>query len=120
MIKLFSYDLTVPFARYVAQNKIQNIKRYHVAKVNLVHFGKNKNLSTFIDDFQVYRRDQPYMTKGRYREFYQCDFDIAGANYAPMFPDAECLKICDEILTALDIGQFQIKVRMKGPETGTL
>jgi len=84
------YDLTVPFARYVAQNKIQNIKRYHVAK--------------------VYRRDQPYMTKGRYREFYQCDFDIAGANYAPMFPDAECLKICDEILTALDIGQFQIKL----------
>ena len=66
------YDLTVPFARYVAQNKIQSIKRYHIAK--------------------VYRRDQPYMSKGRYREFYQCDFDIAGSNSAPMLPDAECVK----------------------------
>ena len=56
------------------------------------------------------------MTKGRYREFYQCDFDIAGANYAPMFPDAECLKICHEILTSLEIGQFQIKVKSEFSE----
>lgn len=27
------YDLTVPFARYVAQNGIQSIRRYHIAKV---------------------------------------------------------------------------------------
>ncbi|XP_023802939.1 histidine--tRNA ligase, cytoplasmic-like [Cyanistes caeruleus] len=65
------YDLTVPFARYLAMNKITNMKRYHVAK--------------------VYRRDNPAMTRGRYREFYQCDFDIAG-HFDPMIPDAECLK----------------------------
>lgn len=46
------YDLTVPLARYLAMNKISNIKRYHIAK--------------------VYRRDNPAMTRGRYREFYQC------------------------------------------------
>lgn len=46
------YDLTVPFARYLAMNKISTIKRYHIAK--------------------VYRRDNPAMTKGRYREFFQC------------------------------------------------
>jgi len=48
------YDLTVPFARFLAMNgkEFQNIKRYHIAK--------------------VYRRDQPAMTKGRMREFYQC------------------------------------------------
>jgi len=46
------YDLTVPFARYLAMNKISNIKRYHIAK--------------------VYRRDNPAMMRGRYREFYQC------------------------------------------------
>lgn len=46
------YDLTVPFARYLAQNKINNMKRYHIAK--------------------VYRRDSPSITKGRFREFYQC------------------------------------------------
>uniref|UniRef100_A0A8C2TJA9 histidine--tRNA ligase n=1 Tax=Coturnix japonica TaxID=93934 RepID=A0A8C2TJA9_COTJA len=83
------YDLTVPFARYLAMNKITNIKRYHIAK--------------------VYRRDSPAMTRGRYREFYQCDFDIAG-QFDPMIPDAECLKIVHEILSELQIGDFLIKV----------
>ncbi|XP_037316801.2 histidine--tRNA ligase isoform X1 [Pungitius pungitius] len=83
------YDLTVPFARYLAMNKITNIKRYHIAK--------------------VYRRDNPAMTRGRYREFYQCDFDIAG-QYDAMIPDAECLKIVHDILSELDLGDFQIKV----------
>uniref|UniRef100_A0A8C5BCB1 histidine--tRNA ligase n=1 Tax=Gadus morhua TaxID=8049 RepID=A0A8C5BCB1_GADMO len=83
------YDLTVPFARFLAMNKISNIKRYHIAK--------------------VYRRDNPAMTRGRYREFYQCDFDIAG-HYDPMIPDAECLRIVSEILGELDLGDFHIKV----------
>ncbi|CAL8358446.1 unnamed protein product [Merluccius merluccius] len=83
------YDLTVPFARYLAMNKITNIKRYHIAK--------------------VYRRDNPAMTRGRYREFYQCDFDIAG-QYDAMIPDAECLRIVHEILSELDLGDFLIKV----------
>lgn len=83
------YDLTVPFARYLAMNKITNFKRYQ--------FGK------------VYRRDNPSMTKGRYREFYQCDFDIAG-QYSEMIPDVECVRIMKEILGDLDIGDFVIKV----------
>lgn len=49
------------------------------------------------------------MSKGRFREFYQCDLDIAG-NYDAMIPDAEVLKVIDEILTELEIGQFKIKV----------
>ena len=32
------------------------------------------------------------MSKGRFREFYQCDFDIAG-KYGLMIPDAEVLKV---------------------------
>ncbi|XP_020806364.1 histidine--tRNA ligase, cytoplasmic isoform X3 [Drosophila serrata] len=83
------YDLTVPLARYLAMNKISSIKRYHIAK--------------------VYRRDNPAMTKGRYREFYQCDFDIAGI-YDPMLADAECVKIVAEILDTLDIGDYVIKL----------
>ena len=46
------FPFQVPFARYVAMNKIKQIKRYHIDR--------------------VYRRDQPRMTHGRYREFYQC------------------------------------------------
>lgn len=83
------YDLTVPFARYVAMNGIQQMKRYHLAK--------------------VYRRDQPAMTKGRMREFYQCDFDIAG-QYDSMIPDSECLSIVVEVLTKLQIEGFTIKL----------
>merc|ERR1719153_1926700 len=83
------YDLTVPFARYCAMNKISNIKRYHMAK--------------------VYRRDNPSILRGRLREFYQCDFDIAG-EYDAMIPDAECVKIVNEILSAANVGKFVIKV----------
>ncbi|OZJ06490.1 hypothetical protein BZG36_00491, partial [Bifiguratus adelaidae] len=57
----------------------------------------------------VYRRDQPAMTKGRMREFYQCDFDIAGT-YDPMIPDAEVLTILCEALTKLEIGEFTVKI----------
>jgi len=85
------YDLTVPFARWLAMNSsIQSIKRYHIAK--------------------VYRRDQPAMTKGRMREFYQCDFDIAGT-YDPMLPDAEIMRITCEIFEELGWkGKYTIKL----------
>ncbi|KAJ2777820.1 Cytoplasmic and mitochondrial histidine tRNA synthetase [Coemansia javaensis] len=83
------YDLTVPFARHVAQEGIKKIKRYHIAR--------------------VYRRDQPAMTKGRMREFYQCDFDIAGV-YDAMIPDAECVRVAVEVLSSLDVGAFVIKI----------
>uniref|UniRef100_V5EQA7 Histidine--tRNA ligase, mitochondrial n=2 Tax=Kalmanozyma brasiliensis (strain GHG001) TaxID=1365824 RepID=V5EQA7_KALBG len=85
------YDLTVPFARFVAMNQSEygNVKRYHIAK--------------------VYRRDQPAMSKGRFREFYQCDIDIAGV-YDPMVPDSEVLCILVEALDALGMEGFTIKI----------
>jgi histidyl-tRNA synthetase len=83
------YDLTVPFARYLAMNNIKKMRRYHIGK--------------------VYRRDDPAMARGRFREFYQCDFDIAG-DYTTRLPDAECLAMIGEILTRLDVGAFTIKV----------
>lgn len=79
------YDLTVPFARYVAMNGITSFKRYQIAK--------------------VYRRDNP--SKGRFREFYQCDFDIAG-QYEKMGPDFEVIKILTELLDELNIGQYEV------------
>ncbi|PZX64507.1 histidine--tRNA ligase [Hydrotalea sandarakina] len=54
------YDLTIPFARYVAMNHGQltfPFKRYQMQP--------------------VWRADRPQ--KGRYREFYQCDADIVGS-----------------------------------------
>ena len=55
------YDLTVPFARFVAENQgklILPYKRFQVGK--------------------VWRAEKPQ--KGRYREFSQCDFDIIGVD----------------------------------------
>ncbi|KAI1827671.1 hypothetical protein F4861DRAFT_492119 [Xylaria intraflava] len=78
------YDLTVPFARWLAMSGIQQIKRYHIAK--------------------VYRRDQPAIARGRMREFYQCDFDIAG-EYDPMIPDAEILRIVYEVFSSLGLAK---------------
>lgn len=86
------YDLTVPFSRYLAQNNVSKIKRYQVGK--------------------VFRRDQPYLSKGRYREFIQCDYDIVG-QYLPMTSEAEILKIMSEILDSFEIGDFVIKVNSR-------
>jgi histidyl-tRNA synthetase len=85
------YDLTVPFARWLAMNSdVRSIKRYHIAK--------------------VYRRDQPAVSKGRMREFYQCDFDIAGT-FDPMVPDAEILRIVSEVFEELGwSGRYTIKL----------
>ncbi|KAL5067617.1 hypothetical protein RYX36_018504 [Vicia faba] len=81
------YDLTVPFARFVAMNGLTSLKRYQIAK--------------------VYRRDNP--SKGRYREFYQCDFDIAGPA-EKMAPDFEVVRILTELLDELNIGDFEVKL----------
>ncbi|MBS1571458.1 MAG: histidine--tRNA ligase [Bacteroidetes bacterium] len=58
--KALRYDLTVPFARFVAMNQnniVFPFKRYQIQP--------------------VWRADRPQ--KGRYREFYQCDADIVGS-----------------------------------------
>jgi histidyl-tRNA synthetase len=92
------YDLTVPFARFLAQNKIQAISRYQIGK--------------------VYRRDNPSITKGRFREFYQCDIDFAG-KFDNMMADAKCLKILCEILDKVHLPfNFSIKVNHRAILSG--
>lgn len=54
------------------------------------------------------------MTKGRLREFYQCDFDIAGT-YDPMLPDAEILRILFEVFQELGWeGRYGIQINHRG------
>ena len=76
------YDLTVPFARYVAQHRNDiafPFKRYQIQP--------------------VWRADRP--AKGRYREFYQCDVDVVGSD--SLFNEVELLQIIDEVFSALKI-----------------
>ncbi|MCR9101531.1 MAG: histidine--tRNA ligase [bacterium] len=76
------YDLTVPFARFVAmhQNDIPfPFKRYQIQP--------------------VWRADRPQ--KGRYQEFYQCDVDVVGSE-SLMF-EAELAQIYDEVFQKLGL-----------------
>ena len=70
--KALRYDLTVPFARFVAMNHGQlafPFKRYQIQP--------------------VWRADRPQ--KGRFREFYQCDADVVGST--SLWQEVELLQL---------------------------
>ena len=74
------YDLTVPFARFVSQNRNHltfPFKRYQMQN--------------------VWRADRPQ--RGRFREFYQCDVDIVGTD--SLLCEIELIQIYDEVLPSL-------------------
>ncbi len=81
------YDLTVPLARYIAQNKnaiVFPFKRYQIQP--------------------VWRAERAQ--KGRYREFYQCDIDIVGSD--SLFHEASLLSLVYEALKLLGLSDFTI------------
>ena len=83
------YDLTVPLARVVAQHQNEltlPFKRYHIAP--------------------VWRAENPQ--RGRFREFWQCDADIAGS--ASPIADAEVITVMAEALEAIGVPEFVIKI----------
>ena len=85
------YDLTIPFARYVAMNHAQlsfPFKRYQVQP--------------------VWRADRPQ--RGRYREFYQCDADVVGS-YS-LINEVELVTIYHRVLTSLKI-DYELKINSR-------
>ena len=93
------YDLTVPLARVVAQHRGElqlPLRRYQVAP--------------------VWRADKPQ--RGRFREFMQCDADIAGANSA--MADAEVLLTGLAILKALGIQDAELHLNHRDVLFGLL
>lgn len=84
------YDLTVPFSRMMAMNNDLPIpfKRYQMQP--------------------VWRADRPQPHQGRFREFYQCDVDCVGSE--SMLIEAELVAITYEVLSALQIPDFLIKI----------
>ncbi len=80
--RALKYDLTIPFARFVAMNHTQltfPFKRYQIQP--------------------VWRADRPQ--KGRYREFYQCDADVVGSN--GLMSEVELIQIIYEVYQRLGI-----------------
>jgi len=84
------YDLTIPFIRWILENKIKKVRRYSIGK--------------------VYRRDNPSILQGRFREFYQADFDILGENSVDYSAEILILNMIKNILFDLQIVDFEIQV----------
>jgi histidyl-tRNA synthetase len=83
------FDLTVPFARFAAMYVPKlgvPFKRYHVGPV---WRGENTQ-------------------KGRYREFWQCDFDTIGTTSNAS--DVEVALVIHDLMLALGIERFEVRV----------
>ena len=85
------FDLTVPLAKYVAQNYGQltfPFRRFQIGK--------------------VYRGERAQ--RGRFREFYQADIDIIGDGKLDISNEAEIPSIIYKAFTAMGLKRFQIRV----------
>jgi histidyl-tRNA synthetase len=87
------FDLTVPFARFMAAHRAElylPFKRFHFAKV---WRGENSQ-------------------RGRYREFMQCDFDLVGADSAGA--DLEILLVMNRAFAAIGVSQIRFHLNHRG------
>ena len=88
------YDLTVPKSRFIRSNNIKKDKIYSIGK--------------------VYRRDNP--SKGRYREFYQADFDIVDVDQGSVEEGEDImnefmlLKMASEFLSEKGVTDYTILI----------
>ncbi len=90
--KALKYDLTIPFARFVAMNHTKltfPFRRYQIQP--------------------VWRADRPQ--KGRYREFTQCDADIVGN--PSLLSDAEFALIYDEVFNRLGLKDYELRINSR-------
>jgi histidyl-tRNA synthetase len=90
--RALKYDLTIPFARYVAMNHNQltfPFKRYQIQP--------------------VWRADRPQ--KGRYREFYQCDADVVGSN--SLINEVELANIYNDVFQRLGINNYELRINSR-------
>lgn len=90
--RALKYDLTIPFARYVAMNHGQltfPFKRYQIQP--------------------VWRADRPQ--KGRYREFTQCDADVVGST--SLINEIELANIYHTVFTKLGLPGYELKINSR-------
>lgn len=88
---LLRYDHTVPFVRYCVSNNIIKGRFYREGK--------------------VYRKDDPQPEKGRFREFYQFDYDIIGED--DEFYDIEILDTLKRCVQSVIKKRFVIRYNFR-------
>ncbi len=97
--KALRYDLTVPFARFVVQNRNDitfPFKRYQMQN--------------------VWRADRPQ--KGRYREFFQCDADVIGTD--SLLCEVELVQLYDTVFSQLKIPNVDICINNRKVLSGMI
>ncbi|CAN5813829.1 histidine--tRNA ligase [soil metagenome] len=87
--RALKYDLTIPFARFVAMNHGQlsfPFKRYQIQP--------------------VWRADRPQ--KGRYREFTQCDADVVGST--SLLNEIELANIYHDVFVKIGLPGYELRI----------
>ena len=87
--KALRYDLTVPFARFVAQHQNEisfPFKRYQIQS--------------------VWRADRPQ--RGRFQEFTQCDADVVGSN--SILLEYEMLQLFSDVFKKLKLDNVRVRI----------
>ena len=87
------FDLTVPLARYVAMRERElafPFRRYQIQR--------------------VWRGETPQASKGRFREFYQCDIDIINRERLSILAEAEIPSVIHSVFGEMAIGAFRIRI----------
>lgn len=95
------FDLTVPTARFVAENFGQlqfPFKRSQIGK--------------------VYRGERAQ--RGRFREFYQCDIDVIGRDNLNIKYDAEIIAVIYSIFRELNFGDFTLRINNRNITSGLI
>lgn len=95
------FDLTVPTARFVAENFGQlqfPFKRSQIGK--------------------VYRGERAQ--RGRFREFYQCDIDVIGRDNLNIKYDAEVIAVIYSIFRELNLGDFTLRINNRNITSGLI
>ena len=95
------FDLTVPTARFVAENFGQlqfPFKRSQIGK--------------------VYRGERAQ--RGRFREFYQCDIDVIGRDNLNIKYDAEVIAVIYSIFRELNFGDFTLRINNRNITSGLI
>lgn len=90
--RALKYDLTIPFARYVAMNHGKLTFPYRRYQVQ-----------------PVWRGDSPQ--KGRYREFTQCDADVVGSK--SLVNELELACIYHDVFIRLKINDYELRVNSR-------
>lgn len=95
------FDLTVPTARYVADNIGQLQFPFKRSQIGKVYRGERSQ-------------------RGRFREFYQCDIDVIGREKLSVNYDAEVISVIYSIFRELNFGDFTIRISNRNIISGLI